>query len=30
MSCPEGFIAQKLVLNAPGGQVTLFTCVAVG
>lgn len=28
MQCPPGFIAETLKLNAPGGQITLFTCVA--
>jgi hypothetical protein len=26
-TCPPGFLFQELVLNAPGGQVTLFVCV---
>lgn len=25
--CPSGFSFGNLVLNAPGGQVTLFTCL---
>jgi hypothetical protein len=27
MSCPPGFLAETLVLNAPGGQVTMFVCI---
>lgn len=26
MQCPEGFVFGRLVINHPGGQVTLFTC----
>lgn len=26
-ACPTGFSEGLLVLNAPGGQVTLFTCL---
>jgi len=26
-SCPNGFSAGYLVINHPGGQVTLFTCL---
>lgn len=26
MTCPKGFEAGTLVLNAPGGQVTLYVC----
>lgn len=27
MECPVGFIAGYLVINHPGGQVTVFTCL---
>jgi hypothetical protein len=27
MTCPPGFKASTLTLNAPGGQVTLFVCI---
>lgn len=26
--CPPGFTAQTLTLNAPGGQVTMYVCLA--
>jgi hypothetical protein len=26
-TCPPGYLAEPLALNAPGGQVTIFTCV---
>lgn len=29
MTCPKGFEAGLLVLNAPLGQVTLYVCMAV-
>lgn len=25
--CPEGFTAGELTINAPGGQITLYTCL---
>jgi Collagen triple helix repeat (20 copies) len=25
--CPTGFVSGELVINHPGGQVTLFTCI---
>ena len=28
ISCPSGFSEGELVINHPGGQVTLFTCLA--
>jgi hypothetical protein len=28
LACPAGFVAQEIVFNSPGGQVTLFTCVS--
>lgn len=30
MSCPPKFAPQELILNAPGGQVTLFVCIWLG
>lgn len=27
-SCPQGYEAGRLVINAPGGQVALWTCLA--
>lgn len=27
LACPEGFEAGVLILNAPGGQVTTYTCL---
>jgi Collagen triple helix repeat (20 copies) len=27
-TCPDGFVFGKLVINHPGGQVTMFTCFA--
>lgn len=29
MTCPKGFEAGTLVINAPQGQVVLFVCMAV-
>ena len=25
--CPTGFVFGNLVINAPGGQTTIFTCI---
>jgi len=27
MTCPAGFQADTLTLNAPGGQVTMYVCL---
>jgi len=27
MTCPPGFVPGKLIINHPGGQVTIFTCL---
>lgn len=26
-TCPEGFVFGRLIINHPGGQVTIFTCL---
>lgn len=30
MTCPEGFAAGTLTLNAPKGHVTLYVCMQSG
>lgn len=27
MTCPDGFVQGRLIINHPGGQVTIFTCL---
>lgn len=27
MTCPTGFVVGKLIINHPGGQTTIFTCL---
>ena len=29
-ACPTGFVLGDVVINAPGGKVTLFTCLLPG
>lgn len=30
ITCPTGFVEGKLVINHPGGQTTIFTCIEEG